>query len=496
MAPSTQPSHSRHPNIVYIMADDMGYGDVGCFNPDSRIPTPNMDKLAAEGIRFTDAHSPSAVCTPTRYGVMTGRYCWRSRLKRGVLYSYEPPLIEQSRLTVASLLKQAGYSTACIGKWHLGLDFSSKAGETIDFDRALPWPSLIEREVEEKIDFTQPIKGGPLDLGFEYFYGTSGCATAQPPYGFIENDRFVEIPSFYDAEPEFTSRPGMTAPSWHHKNVDPIISKKAVEYIESQSASDEPFFIYLNPSSPHEPCVEGVVPEFARGKSGAGPRGDMVWLVDWLVGEVVDALDRAGKASETLIIVTSDNGALPGDRARDGNRRSPYRMYGHKSCGDWRGYKAHIWEGGHREPLIARWPGKIAPGSVSNQLCGLIDLLATCAAITGQEMPDGAAEDSCNLLPALLQPDLESIIREDAIHHSSLGVFSLRREDWKLILDTTGSGGWPPPPDKPPVPGSPGQLYDMKNDPYEQDNLWGDRPKLVAELTELLGKYRDAGSSR
>ena len=490
------PSGDTRPNIVYIMADDMGYGDVGCYNLDTKIPTPNMDRLAQEGIRFTDAHSPSAVCTPTRYGVMTGRYCWRSRLKWGVLYSYEPPLIERERLTVASLLKQVGYHTACIGKWHLGLNFATKAGQTIDFGQPLPWPSLVERAVEEKIDFTQPVKGGPVDLGFDYFYGNSGCSTAQPPYGFIENDQFVEIPSVYHADAVFTSRPGMMAPSWDHKDVDPIIGHKAVEYIRSQVNPEGPFFLYLNPSSPHEPCVEKVVPEFARGQSGAGPRGDMVWLVDWLVGEVMDALDRTGKADNTLIFVTSDNGALPGDRVRGGSGDQPYRLYDHRSCGDWRGYKAHIWEGGHREPLIVRWPGKIAPGSTSDQLCSLIDLMATCASIVDQDLPDDAAEDSFNLLPALLDPDLADPIREDLFHHSCFGVFSLRREEWKVILDTRGSGGWPPPRDDMPVSGSPGQLYDIKNDPFEQHNLWDERPKLVAELKDLIETYKEKGRTR
>ena len=492
--PAPEHSETERPNIVYLMADDMGFGDVGCYNPDARIPTPNMDRLAAEGIRFTDAHSPSAVCTPTRYGVLTGRYCWRSRLKWGVLYSYERPLIERERLTVASLLKQAGYNTACIGKWHLGLGFATKTGQHIDFDSSLPWPSITERALEERIDFTQPLKGGPVDLGFDTFYGNSGCSTGRPPYGFIEDDRFVEIPSVY-RQPGL-GRPGMMAPSWDHKDVDPTICEKAVEYIERQAGAEEPFFLYLNPSAPHEPCVESVVPEFARGKSEAGPRGDMVWLVDWMVGEVMDALDRTGQTENTLILVTSDNGALPGDTVRGETGGRTYRTYGHKSCGDWRGYKAHIWEGGHREPLIARWPEKIAPGSVSNQLCSLVDLMATCGEITGLEMPDDAAEDSFSLLPALLESDLRDPVRADLFHHSCFGVFSLRKDQWKVILDTRGSGGWPPPRDEMPVAGSPGQFYDMKNDPFEQHNRWDEQPKLVGELKELINSYKEQGKTR
>lgn len=481
----------QKPNIVFIMADDMGYGDVKCYNPESKIPTPNMDKLAKEGIRFTDAHSPSAVCTPTRYGVLTGRYCWRSQLKRGVLYGYEPPLIEKERLTVAELLKRAGYSTACIGKWHLGLGFTTKPGKHIDFDRPLPWPNA-DREMEEKIDFTAPIKGGPVELGFDYFYGTSGCPTCQPPYGFIENKHFVELPSVYHDDPVYTSRPGMMAPSWEHKDADPKIAHKAVEQIEKQADSDKPFFLYLSSEAPHEPCVKSVVPEFARGKSQAGPRGDLVWLFDWMVGQVMDAVDKIGQTENTLFIVTSDNGALPGDRIRGDKSEMPYRLYDHKSCGDWRGYKAHIWEGGHREPLIARWPGKIQPDTETDELTCLTDLMATYAAIVDEELPDNAAEDSYNILSVLLGEKSEKPIRESIIHHSSTGVFSIRRRDWKLILETQGSGGWPPPYDKGPKPGSPGQLYNIVEDAQEQNNLWDEHPEIVERLTALLERYKGA----
>lgn len=477
------------------MADDMGYGDVGCYNPDSKIPTPNMDQLAQEGILCTDAHSPAAVCTPTRYGVLTGRYCWRSRLKRGVLYGYEPPLIEPERLTVASLLKDAGYNTACVGKWHLGLGFSTKSGYDFDFNAPLPW-SNAGRELEENIDFSAPITGGPNDLGFDYFYGNSGCPTCQPPYGFIENNHFVEIPSSYHEVPEFTSRPGMMTPDWDHKDADPIIAQKAVEYIEKQADSEDPFFLYLTPSAPHEPCTEAVVPEFARGQSDAGPRGDLVWLVDWMVGEVMQALDRTGKTDNTLIFATSDNGALPGDRIQGDNSPMPYHLYDHKSCGDWRGYKAHIWEGGHREPLIARWPGVIEANSETDELICLTDLMATCAAIVGTDVPDDAGQDSCNVLPNLLNEQPEKPIRQVIVHHSSNGVFSIRHNEWKLILETQGSGGWPPPRGEGPKQGTPGQLYHIIDDPSETDNLWETHPAKIQELTSLLEKFEQQGHSR
>jgi arylsulfatase A-like enzyme len=479
------------PNIVFIMADDAGYGDVGCYNAATKIPTPNIDRVAREGIRFTDAHSPSAVCTPTRYGVLTGRYCWRSRLKRGVLFAYEPPLIEQERLTVASLLHSAGYHTACIGKWHLGIGYTAKEGSEIDFSRPLPWPSVTDRSLEERVDFSRRLWGGPTELGFDYFYGTSGCPTCQPPYGFIENDRFVEPPSSYHDDPVYTGRPGMMAPGWQHKHADPIIAEKAVAYIQERARSRAPFYLYLCPSAPHEPCTEEVVPEFARGRSQAGPRGDLVWLVDWMVGQVMDALERTGQADNTLLMVTSDNGALPGDRVRESDREV-YRTYDHLSCGDWRGYKAHIWEGGHREPLICRWTGRIEPDTVSDELVCLGDLMATCAALVGVQLPVDVAEDSYNLLPALVGEKRVEAIRPSLIHHSGTGVFSIRQGTWKLILETQGSGGWPPPRGGPPVPGSAGQLYNLNDDPAEARNLWDERPKVIERLSALLNTYRES----
>ena len=484
------------PNIIFIMADDMGYGDVGCYNSDSKIPTPNMDRLAGEGIRFTDAHSPSAVCTPTRYSVLTGRYCWRTPLKHGVLYNYEHPLIEPGRLTVASMLKTAGYATACIGKWHLGLGWSAKPGTHVDFDRPLPWPGgPPEAKMEDNIDFTRRITGGPNELGFDYFFGTSGCSTAQPPYGFIENDRMVAIPSRRKA-PETGGRAGLMVPGWRHKDADPTFAEKAVEFIDrhrSQSP-DKPFFLYLATSAPHEPALWSTVPDFVKGKSKAGPRGDLVALVDWIVGQVLDALDRHKLCDNTLVIVTSDNGALPGHSAGIDGRKQ-WDTYGHKSCGDWRGYKAHIWEGGHREPFIARWPGKIKPNTTSDEPICLTDLLATCAAIVGQKPPGGTGEDSYNILPALLAKRRAQPIRQALVHHSAFGVFSVRQGRWKLIIDAEGSGGWPPPRGEPPKRGAPGQLYDMASDPGEKQNLWKDRPDMVKHLTALLAKYKKTGHS-
>jgi arylsulfatase A-like enzyme len=280
----------------------------------------------------------------------------------------------------------------------------------------------------------------------------------------------------------------MTAPSWQHKNADPAFAEKAVDWLRSRAESDAPFFLYLASSAPHEPCVDAVVPEFARGRSDAGPRGDLVWLYDWMVGRVLEVLDETGRSDNTFIMVTSDNGALPGDRVRGNTGMEGYNTWGHKSCGDWRGYKAHIWEGGHREPFIARWPEVIEPGSTCNHLVGLNDFLATCADIADVELHAREAEDSVSFAPLLRNPGCTEPVRSDLIHHSVFGVFSVRKGPWKLIVDCDNSGGWPPPRGTGPKPGTPGQLYDIVSDPGEKDNLWESRQDLVEELTTILDK--------
>jgi len=488
------------PNIVFIMADDMGYGDVGCYNERSKIPTPHMDRLAAEGIRFTDAHAPSAVCTPTRYGVLTGRYCWRTRLREGVTGGYSAPLIERERLTVASLLKQSGYHTACIGKWHVGLTFHDRQGDPT--------------ETEDQVDFNRPVTDGPTALGFDYAYYNAGCGTCGPPYGFIENEHFVDE-AFHFFDPgrtgpvqvgAFGQWGGMMGDSWVTRDADRIITEKACAYIEERAQGDSPFFLHLTPNAPHEPCVDRFVPEFARGKSEAGARGDLVWLFDWIVGRVVETLERTGQADNTLIVVTSDNGALPGDFVLDENGRRVdsgtgrneflYHAHGHRSNADWRGYKAHIWEGGHRVPFMARWPAAIAAGTTSDALICLTDLLATCASIAGRDLPDGVAEDSHDILPALLGEETAGRpIRESVVHHSSYGVFSIRQGRWKMVLDCGDSGGWPTPRGSHPKRGTPGQLYDVAADPVEEINLWEERADVVDQLRSLLEGYRKSGRS-
>lgn len=488
------------PNIVYIMADDMGYGDLGCYGA-TKIETPNMDRVAAEGIRFTDAHSSSSVCTPSRYSVLTGRYCWRTVRKRGVGGGFSLPLIEPPRMTLASLLKGQGYQTAAVGKWHVGLEWQLKDELADALKKQEEWRlghrlgtatdsagKTFDSEVWEDpgvIDYSKPILGGPRTLGFDYFFGIAGSLD-MPPYCFIENERTVGIPNVEKSPYNPQQKKGYMTPRWKDEEVDLRFTEKALEVVETarRDHPDRPFFLYLTPSAPHRPCL---APDFLKGTSRAGARGDMVRVVDWMVGQILDVLDRFDLAEDTLLIVTSDNGARPADV--DGN------THGHKSCGDLRGYKADIWDGGHREPFIVRWRNRIKPGSVSDETICLTDLMATFAAITGAELPQHAAEDSCSFVPALLGQSSQRSEREAIVHHSVDGMFSIRQGKWKLILGR-GSGGFSEPARIIPAPGEPqGQLYDMDNDTAETTNLWYLHPQVVAQLTELLVRYKEQGHS-
>ncbi len=467
---------TQRPNIIFIMADDLGYGDISCHNPESLIATPNIDNLAKQGIKFNDAHSPAAVCTPTRYGVLTGRYAWRTHLKRDVLNGYSPALIEKDRMTVAKLLQGQGYETACIGKWHLGGGWYTPEGE----------PFKPERRQPLNVDFSRGMVDCPNDHGFDYSFITAACSTVDSPYVFIENGQCSELPTATmertDSPITFGSREGPMVPGWKNEDVDPTYVVKSKEFISQHLENNgaQPFFLYLALSAPHAPWLP---PDFVKGLTMEGPRGDLVALVDWCVGQISDYLDEQGIADDTLLIFTSDNGPRVGAK-------------GHKSSGPYRGYKSHIWEGGHREPFIARWPGKIQPGSTSDEPIELTDLYATCAALTGAGIGVHAGPDSYNILPALLGKNSGEPIRDALLHHSVYGVFSVRKGDWKLIHETKTSGGWVDPAGEPPVPGSPGQLYNIKNDPYEQHDLWDEHPEIVSELTALLKKYQDQGYSR
>jgi len=460
------------PNILFILCDDLGYGDVHCLNPGGRIPTQHMDRLASAGMVFTDAHSASAVCSPTRYNILTGRYNWRSKLKNGVLGGFSPPLIEHGRLTVAAMLKASGYSTACIGKWHLGMNFPLAGGGF-----ATGNPDGM------KVNYAADIESGPLAAGFDSFFGIS-ASLDMPPYVFIDNRRTVEVPS--KQKEVWPGRKGPVGDSFEPVDVLPSLTAKAVSFLDRAAAGTRPFFLYLPLSSPHTPIVPGA--EW-KGKSGMNEYADFVMQTDATVGSVLEALDRNGLAASTLVILTSDNGCAPaaGFKALLGMGHNPSSVY--------RGHKADIFEGGHRIPFIARWPGHIAPGSRSDQTICLGDFMATAADLIGFKLPDTAAEDSVSILPALIGK-AEKPLREAVVHHSANGSFAIRQGNWKLVL-CGDSGGWSSPrPGTKAAKGLPDtQLYDLSNDIAERTNLAAEHPEVVTRLTTLLEKYVNEGRS-
>lgn len=465
------------PNIVYILADDLGYGDISCLNAESRLKTPNVDSLAAGGRIFTDAHSGSALCTPTRYGIMTGRYSWRSRLKSGVLWGYSRPLIPTDRLTVASLLKKAGYTTGCIGKWHLGLEWKLR-------DSVIPKDT--PEEPGNNVDLGAPIRKGPRELGFDYFFGIS-ASLDMAPYVYIRNDRATALPDRETENPDYQQfwRKGPTGSDFHHDQVLSRLTDEAVSFIEKNAR--RPFFLYFPLSAPHAPILP--TGEF-KGKSGTNIYGDFVLQVDAVVGRLVAALKREGVEKNTLIIFTSDNGCAPQARF------DVLKKLGHNPSYRFRGHKADIYEGGHRVPFIVSWPGQVPAGSRSSEIVCLTDLMATCAGITGQHLPAVAGEDSWDIRAALRGEKLDKPIREATVHQSADGSLSIRQGKWKLAV-CPGSGGWSyPQPGKDDTSALPAtQLFDVEADIGETRNLVGENPDVAFRLKALLDEYIRRGRS-
>lgn len=457
------------PNIIYILCDDLGIGDISIHNPEGKIPTPNIDRLGAEGMVFTDAHTNSSVCTPTRYGILTGRYAWRSRLKKGVLYGYSEHLIEEGRITVPSFLKQHGYHTAGIGKWHLGWDWARKSDDPKD------------------VDYTKPIQNGPTTRGFDYFFGHCGSLD-MAPYVWVENNMPTAVPNrTTEASPKDVGngwwRKGPTAPDFDHREVMDELTDRSVDYIKERAKTSQPFFLYLPYASPHTPVLPT---EEYVGKSGLkSAYADFVFMNDAHVGKIMAAVEAAGIIENTLILFTSDNGCSPEANFKE------LEAQGHDPSAQYRGNKADIFDGGHRVPFVVRWPAKIKPGSTCDDVTCVTDLLATCADILGATLPANAGEDSVSMLPNLLGT-ANAPLREATVHHSFDGTFAIRQGKWKLI-DAPHSGGWsdPKPGNKKALKGLPPvQLYDLESDPGETKNLQAEHPELVEHLKELLNKYK------
>ncbi len=482
------------PNIVLILADDLGYGDVRCYNDQSKVATPNIDRLASEGMRFTDAHSPATVCTPSRYSLMTGQMAFRVP-NGGTVFQGAggPSLIAPGRLTLPAMLKKQGYATAAVGKWHVGLTFRDKAGEAIHSGKL---------EDVLRIDYSRRIEGGPLDRGFDRFFGTACCPGTDWLYAFIDGDHIPVPPTGPIDKSKLPKHPyandcraGFIAPDFPIEEVDLLFLKKSREFIEQhrRTSPEQPFFLYHATHAVHLPSF--AAPEF-KNKTQAGPHGDFIHEFDHIVGELMNDLQRLGIADNTLVLLSSDNGPettsvvhMRADHDHDGAR-------------PWRGVKRDSWEGGHRVPFIIRWPGKVKPGTASAQLTSLTDVLATVAALTGAELPLDAAEDSFNMLPAWLGED-KAPIRSYLLEQAFAGqrTLSIRRGHWKY-LDHRGSGGNNYDkgelksfalPDT--APDAPGQLYNLETDPGETTNLYFKNPEIVKELKTLLDSSKAAGRS-
>ncbi|MEQ6118199.1 arylsulfatase [Reichenbachiella sp. MALMAid0571] len=474
----------KNPNIVIILADDLGYGDPQVYNSESKITTPNIDQLAVEGMRFTDAHTPSSVCTPTRYGLLTGRYAWRTELKKSVLWMWDKPLIAKNRLTIPKMLKAKNYTTACIGKWHLGWRWPSNQGSGFMNDTIPIGDYRLKgrNELWERIDFSKELGGGPLEAGFDYYFGDDVPNFA--PYTFFENNKLTKIPNQIKPNDMYGGS-GPMSEDWKLENVMPEITKRAVKYIEEKTQSDKPFFLYFALTAPHTPIAP--TDEF-KGKSEAGLYGDFVHEVDWSVGQVVKALKKSGEFENTLIIFTSDNGSPQRDGTNMGGQIASVKKYGHDPSRPWKGMKADIWEGGHRVPFIASWPGKIEANTVNDQLVCLTDIISSVASILKIPKKNDSMEDSWDISPTLFQNNTP--IREDLIHHSIDGTFAIRKGDWKLI-EGRNSGGFSKGLKIDGIPvETEGQLYNIYNDPSEKDNLYASDEIKVRELSQILNKYK------
>jgi arylsulfatase A-like enzyme/predicted small lipoprotein YifL len=471
---------AERPNVVFILADDLGYGDLSCYGA-THFETPACDRLAREGLRFTDAHSPSAVCTPTRYATLTGRYAWRTWLKNWVTFEHHPLLIDTNRLTMGKLFQKAGYTTGCVGKWHLG------------------WGTELNP------DYSGEVKPGPLEVGFDSFFGVPFSHNSSKPLRVYTRDRRI-----VNLKPGLSYKSPEAMKDTVRKLEDTAIelSREAVAFVDRNK--DKPFFLFYPTTNVHFPLTPN---SRFKDQTKAGVYGEFVVEFDWAVGELLAALERNGLTENTIVVLTSDNGGRPPTKTLE---RKAYN--GHQCNGPWRGTKRQIYEGGHRVPLIIRWPGKVQKSSVTAETVCLTDFFATFAAILEQPIPENAGEDSYDLSNVLLGKPYAKPLREATVHHSVSGQFAIRQGDWKLI-EGGGDGDYPRTAEgrmdvksreleRDPAtgkwtrldyfqlkPDGKLQLYDLRNDPVERTDLTAVHPEKVQELKKLLDHYRASGRS-
>ena len=476
--------NDKKPNIIYILADDLGIGDLSIYNENSKIHTPNLDKMGAQGMKFTDAHTSSSVCTPTRYGILTGRYNWRTPLKEFVTWGNSPMLIKDDRLTVADLLQEHGYKTANIGKWHLGLNWQVKnGGQEFDY-----FSGIKDRYDFKDMDYSKPMKKGTLDLGFEYSYLITASLN-MPPYVYIENDAVVMQPTGI-SESKRVEHPyahwikGPISTDFDHEQVLPIFVDKTVTYIKENAEGDQPFFVYLPLPAPHNPILPTAP---WKGKSTINPYADFVLMIDDLMGEIFKTIAESGIEENTMVIFASDNGCAT-------NANFPVLLAaGHNPSYIYNGSKGSYLEGGHRVPFLVKWPAKIKPNSVNDATICTTDFMATCAAIVGYELKDDEAEDSYSLMPLFTQTD--TYLRTATIHHSKTGIFAIRKGDWKLIVSPNSgiNAVGKPLLTKNKLPEN--ILYNLRTDIGEKENIAEKNPEKVKQLRQLLIKQINDGRS-
>jgi arylsulfatase A-like enzyme len=483
---------SNSPNVVIIYADDMGYGDLNNQNPDSKIPTPHLDQLSADGMRFTDAHSGSTVCSPSRYTLLTGRYHWRGHMKKGIVRAWGDPAIEEGRETIASMLKANGYNTAAVGKWHLGMFYPFKEGIGQNDPAKKGWRDGEKKSyTPEDFNWDEPVKRGPTAVGFDYYFGDGTINF--PPYVWMENDRFLSTPDTLlsqggkkTKEGSWECRPGPAMKDWDIPEVPIKLTEKAVSWIGKQK-KDTPFFLYFALPSPHAPIVPAK--QF-QGKSKAGGYGDYMVQTDWMVGQVLNELKSKDLEDNTIVIFTSDNGP----ELYAYNR---IKNHDHYSMGDWRGVKRDLWEGGHRVPFIVKYPGQVKANSVNNSLVSQVDILATLADILEAPVSPNAAEDSKSFLKSLKEGD-QVKHREEVVYHAVNGKFAIRKGDWVLVehntAKVTGEPKWRRENQEQTEEETPLVLYNIKKDPTEQVNLYAQHPGKVKELKLLLEKIKAQGN--
>ena len=484
---------AKQPNILILYADDLGFGDLGCYNKESRIPTPNLDRLGSESVRFTDGHSSSGICTPSRFAMLTGRHHWRDF--HGIVNAFGGSVFKPERLTLPEMLKEKGYKTAAIGKWHLGWNWDAIRNKEVRATAVQDGRKKKQQLGPEAFDWTKSIPNGPLDHGFDYYFGDT--VINFPPYCWIENDKVIKAPDTLMEtakwkkikEGGWECRPGPMVTGWDPYENIPTTTKKGVEYLKEAAEAEEPFFLYFAYPAPHAPIIPND--EF-DGKSKAGPYGDFVYETDHSIGQLLQALKDSGQAENTIVIFSADNGPEHYAYARDAK-------FDHWSAHPFRGLKRDTYEGGHHVPFMIKYPGVTMAGTVNDALVSQIDIMATLASVVGYELPnENAAEDSHDLLP-LLKGEVKSI-RTSHVHNTFDHTWALREGDWIMVTGKSGhhsrvTKDWLKKHGYPTIESKQPRLFNLREDIGQRKDLAAEYPEKVRIMEVSLARIREQGYS-